>query len=293
MAAAASCSGSASSATASAASPCTTARVGTTTTWSPSCPHSAAAARATARTLPSLGSTSTSRAPDACTASSTSAVDGFAVGPPSTTDAPDAANSSARPGPGATATTARVAGRSFITGSAGSAAWSSNRVTVTRNGVPAATPASSAAPTSLTWTCTFHRSPSSSGRPTTTSESPREDSASRQRLDPRVVAVAQQELDLVGEGVAARLAGRGAGAAVAGDEGRRLGGDGLAGDDLLEGLEQDAQPASPGVDHPGVAQGLRAAAGCGRAPRRRRPGRSPPRPPGRPPGRRPRPRARR
>ncbi len=155
------------SCTASAASPCT---------WASGRddrdPHPA---RSPARCAPppprqptesrSFGSTMTSAAPVAVTASRSSPVGGSPPGPPATTVAPASTNRLPRPAPAATATTARPVRRAARRGATCSAKW----VTLTRYGRPASMPASIAAPTSSTCTWTFH-SPSP---PTTTRESPR------------------------------------------------------------------------------------------------------------------------
>src|SRR5690606_37117591 len=144
--------------TASAASACTGERVGITETRMSSTAASSAAAFETACAFGSFGSTTTWPARVARIAASTSPVAGLAP----TTTAPSPANSWASPSPLATTTAPRAAGSRFGT-------VSSNLVTEIWRGRPASTPASIAAPTSLTWTCTFQVP---SPVPTTTSESP-------------------------------------------------------------------------------------------------------------------------
>ena len=98
--------------------------------------------------------------------------------------APSAANSVGQPGAGGDHDRARAAAR--VGG--GAAAWSSNRVTEIRCGRPAATPASIAAPTSLTWTWTFQvavavadRRPASRRAPPSVAAEPRRRPARRRR----------------------------------------------------------------------------------------------------------------
>ena len=157
------------SCTASAESTCTAAVVGTTATRMPSARAPSAAVCATGTRSRWCGRRTTSGAPVRRTASSSSPLDGRRPGGADTTSAPASSSSAVIPGPADTATTAcplRLPAR--LERTLGAGRWSPKWVTAIRCGRPARTPASIAAPTSSTCTCTFH-SPSP---PTTSSESP-------------------------------------------------------------------------------------------------------------------------
>ena len=168
--------------------PWTAVRAATTRRSTPSSAAALAAASAARRVSASLGSRITRRG-----SGRADAVEQLGRGGPP----PGSARDHHRPGrperPGQALAGRAAHDRLRVRGPAGGVSWSRKWVTMIRCGRPASMPASMAAPTSSTCTCTFHRSPA----PTTRSESPSPSSRSVRTSTASSVAVGEQVHHLV------------------------------------------------------------------------------------------------